>query len=47
MTARLGAIFNAGRSDWKATKAREVLREVMDRLLHKTRRSALLGGNRI
>ena len=47
MTARLGAIFNAGRSDWTATKAKDILREIMDRLLHKTRRSALLGGNRI
>ncbi|MGB1473395.1 MAG: toprim domain-containing protein, partial [Candidatus Puniceispirillaceae bacterium] len=47
MTARLGAIFNAGRSDWTATKAKDILREIMDRLLHKTKRSALLGGNRI
>ena len=47
MTARLGAIFNTNRPAWTATKAKVILREIMDRLLHKTRRSALLGGNRI
>ena len=47
MTARLGAIFSAGRSDWTATKAKDILREIMDRLLHKTRRSALLNRNRL
>ena len=46
MTARLGGGFKNGNSDWTATKAKETLSEIMDRLLQKTRRSGQALGHR-
>ena len=46
MTARLGGGFKSGNSDWTATKAKETLSEIMDRLLQKTRRSGQALGHR-
>ncbi len=39
MTARLDGGFTNGNAGWTAARAKEILSEIMNRLLHKTRRS--------
>ncbi|MGB2374233.1 MAG: DNA primase [Candidatus Puniceispirillaceae bacterium] len=46
MTARLGGSFKNGNAGWTAARAKEILSEIMDRLLHKTRRSGQAIGYR-
>ena len=46
ITARLGGSFKNGNLDWTAMKAKEILSEIMDRLLHKSRRSGQAIGYR-
>lgn len=46
MTARLGGSFKNGNAGWTAARAKEILGEIMDRLLQKTRRSGQAIGYR-
>ena len=46
MTARLDAIFKQGSAGWTAVRAKEILTEILDRLLHKTRRAGQARSNR-
>ena len=46
MTARLDASFKQGSAGWTAVRAKEILTEILDRLLHKTRRAGQARSNR-
>jgi DNA primase len=46
MTARLDASFKQGSAGWTAARAKEILSEILDRLLHKTRRTGQAPSNR-
>ena len=46
MTARLDASFKQGSAGWTAARAKEILSEILDRLLHKTRRTGHAPSNR-
>ena len=46
MTARLDASFKPGSAGWTAVRAKEILTEILDRLLHKTRRAGQARSNR-
>ena len=46
MSARLGGSFKNGNAGWTAARAKEIVSEIMDRLLQKTRRSGQAIGNR-
>ena len=46
MSARLGGSFKNGNAGWTAARAKEIVSEIMDRLLQKTRRSGQAIGYR-
>ena len=46
MTARLDASFKQGSAGWTAVRAKEILTEILDRLLQKTRRAGRARSNR-
>jgi DNA primase len=46
MTARLGGSFKNGNAGWTAARAKEIVSEIMDRLLRKTKRSGQAIGYR-
>jgi DNA primase len=46
MTARLGGSFKNGNAAWTAARAKEIVSEIMDRLLRKTKRSGQAIGYR-